>query len=190
VYYTLAPQEARAGGSGCGLGLFVLDVATGQVVTFLDENNVILAVSPDQTFVAFLAAEQTPPEVRIARLDGTSTVLFQPVSGARAVLGAAFSPDSSRIVWVTIINEAGIGESWQLSLASTFGGPTSQMDLRSLIPADLPPVRSSYPVAWITDTSILLQVEREGSSSVTRYQVDAGDLGPAVAGVFISLFYP
>lgn len=190
VYYTLAPREESGRGSGYGYGLYLIEIATGRVSTSLDEANWILGVSPDQTFVAFLAASQTPPEVRIARLDGASTVLFQPLAGARRVMGAAFSPDSSRIAWASVVGESSARESWQLSLASTFGGPTTQVDLGPLMPPDQGPVSAVYPVAWVSGSAVLIQVERGDLSAVHRYQVDSGEWDAAGAGIFVSLLYP
>jgi hypothetical protein len=147
-------------------------------------------MSPDLTFVAFHAAERTPPEVRLARLDGASTVLFQPASGVREVRGAVFSPDSSRLAWVTVLEGAGPAPSFQLSLASTFGGPATLVDLGPLLPPGDRSVSGVSPVAWLSASSILLQVERGSSSTIYRYQVDTGEIDGSAAGRFVTLFYP
>jgi len=190
LYYTLATPDEASGSFASGHGLFVLDLATRRVTTFLDDANRILGVSPDLTFVAFHAAQRTPPELRLARLDGASTVLFQPASGAREVQGAAFSPDSERLVWATVMAGSGAGPSFQLSMASTFGGPVTLADLGPLLPPDPDPIVRAYPVAWLTDSAILIQVDRGNSSTVYRYQVDTGGLTVEAAGTFITLFYP
>jgi hypothetical protein len=190
VYYTLTPQDGRSPGSGLGYGLFLLDTATGLTSTSLDDSNWVLGLSPDQTFVAFLAAGQSPPEVRIARLDGASTVLFQPLSGTRQALGAAFSPDSSRVAWATVSGDGPARAEWLLNLAPTFGGPTTQVALGSLIAADQGSISAVYPAAWISPSSILVQVERGDSRSVYRYETDSGEWELAGAGVFVALIYP
>jgi len=190
VYYSLATSTDASGSDLENRGLFVLDLATRDVSPFLDPTNRILGVSPDLTFVAFYSAERTPPEIRLARLDGGSTVLFQPLSGARESGRAVFSPDSSRVAWGTVVGGSGEGASFQLSLASTFGGPASLVDLAALLPSDPSPIRHADPVAWLTDSALLIQVERESSSAVYRYQIDSGEIGPAAAGLFITLLYP
>jgi hypothetical protein len=190
LYYTLADDAGDSSRSPQAQGLFTLDLSSGRVSTFLDQANEILGMSPDLTFVAFHAADRTPPEVRLARLDGASTVLFQPTSGAREVSGAVFAPDSSRLAWVTAREGAASGPSFQLSLASTFGGPVTAIDLGPLLPPGELPVTGASPVAWLTVSSILLQVDRGSLSTIYRYQVDTGEIDVSAAGTFVTLFYP
>jgi hypothetical protein len=190
LYYTLAADPGDSSRGPQAQGLFTLDLSSGRVSTFLDQANEILGMSPDLTFVAFHAADRTPPEVRLARLDGASTVLFQPASGAREVSGAAFAPDSSRLAWVTVLEGAASRPSFQLSLASTFGGPVTAIDLGPLLPPGGLPVTGASPVAWLTVSSILLQVERGSSATIYRYQVDTGEVDGVAAGDFVTLFYP
>jgi hypothetical protein len=190
VYYTMASTEDSSAGVVEGEGLFVLDLATQTVSTFLDRSSRILGLSPDLTFVAFHTAGQSPPEIRLARLDGGSTVLFQPLSGAREVRGAVFCPDSSRIAWGTVVSESGAGDRFQIGLASTFGGPATMVDLAPFLPSDRDPVVQAHPVAWVTDDSLLIQVQQGDSSAVYRYLIDSGQLEPAAPGIFVTLFYP
>jgi hypothetical protein len=64
------------------------------------------------------------------------------------------------------------------------------MDLTALLPAGQEPVGWAHPVAWLTDTVLLVQVERPSSSAVYRYDLDSGELGAPAAGLFITLLYP
>jgi hypothetical protein len=190
LYYALAPDRGESSHGPLAQGLFTLELSSGRVSTFLDQANEILGMSPDLTFVAFHAADRTPPEVRLARLDGASTVLFQPASGAREVSDAVFAPDSSRLAWVTVLEGTASEPTFQLSLASTFGGPVTAIDLGPLLPSGELPVTGASPVAWLTASTILLQVERGGSSTIYRYRVDTGEIEVSAAGTFVTLFYP
>ena len=180
-------------------GLFVLDLATGQASTILDNNISPWSVSSDKNLLAFAAAETQTNSMCIKNL-GTGAELCYPAlpaSEPRGVGDAFISPDAQYVAWME-------GDGWQMAEVPNFKTTVRVGQNNGAIIADLPMdsfeapagigrIGRANPVGWLDNQTVLIQVrgsDQWDNVAVLKYNVVNRETGYLAPGTFVGLLYP
>lgn len=189
AFYSLAASALGESVFGAPSGLYRIDLVTGETSCVVHPDLALLGISPDLTWFALAVGRATPPQVEVRRYDGSSSVIFQPVSGAREVGSAVFSPEGRSVAWATLLTSPDGVDRTLVNVASTFGGPLTSIlpeDISALVGAD---VRMLTPVAWLDEETLLVQAQAAGQARIYRIRSDGSALELAGEGHFVSLVY-
>ena len=179
-------------------GLFVLDIATGQVNTILDSTASPWAISPDTNWVAFSAAESQTNSMCVKNLDTGAELCFPalPASEPRGAGNAYLSPDAQYVAWME-------GDGWQMAEVPSFKATVRVGQNNGAIVADLPmnafesaagigSISRAEPVAWFDNQTLIVQARGPewDKAALLRYNVISREITYLAQGEFIGLLYP
>jgi len=147
-------------------GLFVLDIATGQANTILDNNVAPWAISADRIWVAFSAAESQTNSMCVKNLGTGAEPCFPalPASEPRGAGNAFLSPDAQYVAWME-------GDGWQMAEVPSFKATVRVGQNNGAVVADLPmnafesaanigPISRAEPVAWLDNQTTMSSAGR------------------------------
>jgi hypothetical protein len=179
-------------------GLFVLDMATGQVSTLLDNSVSPWAVSTDREWVAY-ASPNVPPNAMCLKNLGSGTEVCFPALAAsepRGVGDAFLSPDAGYVAWME-------GDGWQMAEVPSFTATVRVGQQDGTVLVDLPmnifegaagigTISRAEPVGWLDNQTVIVQVRGQEWSQVAqlRYNVGTGETTYLAPGEFVGLLYP
>jgi hypothetical protein len=179
-------------------GLFVLDMATGQASTILDNSVSPWAISTDREWVAY-ASPNVPPNSMCLKNLGSGTEVCYPALSASEPRGAGdafLSPDAGYVAWME-------GDGWQMAEVPSFTATVRVGQQDGTVVADLPmknfeaaagigTVSRAEPVGWLDNQTVIVQVRGQEWSQVAQlhYNVGTGETSYLVPGEFVGLMYP
>jgi hypothetical protein len=181
-------------------GLFVLDIATGQVDTILNDDAAPWAISPDSKWVAFSSPGSQNNSMCMKYLGIGEEVCFPalPASETRGAGNALLSPDADAqyVAWME-------GEGWQMAEVPSFKATVRIGQNNGAIVADLPmntfestagvgPISWAGPVAWLDNQTVIVQARGPEWDQVAllRYNVISQEISYLAPGEFVGLLYP
>ena len=179
-------------------GLFILDLATGQESTILDNASSPWAISTDREWVVFAAPHLPPNSMCVRNLNTGAEACFPalPASEPRGAGDAVISPDAEYVAWME-------GDGWQMAEAPSFTATVRVGQKDSAIVADLPmntfegaagvgSISWAEPVAWLDNQTVIVQVRGQEWSQVVqlRYNVLSQETSYLAPGEFVGLLYP
>ncbi|MEW6567467.1 MAG: hypothetical protein AB1449_04740 [Chloroflexota bacterium] len=182
--FSLATQAG-----GLPAGLYSIQLETGDTSAIVASELTLLGVAPDLTWYAVSDPTAAPPQVEIRRYDGSSSVVFQPTSGARAVGRAVFSPEGRNVAWATVVPLADDPERTVINVVSTSGGVPTSITPEQVRAQLSDEIGAISPAAWLDEHTLLIQAEVGGEPQVLRIGSDGFGVQPAGQGIFISLVY-
>jgi hypothetical protein len=178
--------------------LFVLDVATGQVDTILNDGAAPWAISSDIDWVAYSAAGSQNNSMCIKNPGIGEDVCFPalPASEPRGAGSAYFSPDAQYVAWME-------GDGYQMAEVPNFKATVRVGQNNGAIVADLPmnsfesaagigPIIRAEPVAWLDNQTVVVQARGYDwdQSVLLRYNVSSRETAYLAPGEFVGLLYP
>ena len=178
-------------------GLFVLDLATGQESTLLDENVSPWAISADRNLVAYTSSLTPPNSMCLKDLRSGAEMCFPalPAGEPRGAGQAFLSPDAAYVAWME-------GDGVQMGETPSFKATVRVGQMDGAVVADLPmgafegaagigPLSRAEPVDWLDNQTLIVQVRgREWSQAVLlRYNVLSKETSYLAPGEFIGLLY-
>lgn len=191
VFFAFQPREGDAiSGLANPLGLYRFILSSGEVEELLRTDFELLGLSADLTWAATTVRGESPPQVQIRRLDGSSMVVFQPLARTLYVGSAVFSPDGRRVAWATHFSDQDGTTREIVSMASTFGGPILQVGEDVFGPYLEGPLSDLLPAAWLSGDVLLVQTASLEGARLFRLNEQGGVLGEAGQGAFVGLVYP
>jgi hypothetical protein len=179
-------------------GLFVLDLATGQESTILENDSSPWAISTDREWVVFATPHLPPNSMCVKNLNTGADVCFPALlaSEPRGAGDAVLSPDAGYLAWME-------GDGWQMAEVPSFTATVRVGQNNGVIVADLPmksfegaagvgPVSRAEPVTWLDNETVIVQVRGEEWSQVAqlRYNVRSQEINYLAPGEFVGLLYP
>ena len=179
-------------------GLFMLDIATGQANTILDNNVAPWDISTDRNWVAFSKAETPANSMCAKNLQTGSDLCFSslPASNPRGAGNGYFSPDTQYIAWME-------GDGWQMAEVPNFKATVRVGQNNGTIIADLPMnsfesvagiplISHADPVAWLDIQTVIVQVRGQDwdESRLMQYDVLSRETSYLAPGEFVGLLYP
>jgi hypothetical protein len=179
-------------------GLFVLDLATGQETTVLDNDSSPLAISNDRGWVVYATPHLPPNSICTKNLGTGAEVCFLALSAGepRGAGDAVLSPDAGYVAWME-------GDGWQMAEVPSFTATVRVGQNNGEILADLPmssfedaagvgAVSRAEPVAWLDNETVIVQVRGQEWSQVAqlRYNVRSQEISYLAPGEFVGLLYP
>jgi hypothetical protein len=179
-------------------GLFVLDLATGQESTVLDNSVSPWAISTDRNWVAFSSGLVPANPVCVKNLQGGVEVCFPqlPASEPRGTGDAYLSPDAQYVAWME-------GDGWQMAETPSFTATVRVGQMDGTVIADLPmsafesaagigPLSRAEPVGWLDNQTVIVQVRGQEWRQVAllRYSVLSRESSYLAPGEFVGLLYP
>ena len=179
-------------------GLFVLDLASGQESTILEENVSPWAISTDKNLVAHTSGLTTPNSMCLNDLHSGAEMCFPalPAGEPRGAGEAFLSPDAGYVAWME-------GDGWQMGETSTFTSTVRVGQRDGAVTADLPmntfegtagigPLSRAGPVEWLDNQTLIVQVRGLEWSQVAllRYNVLSQEISYLAPGEFIGLLQP
>ncbi len=196
VWYTLEPH----GMSGLGpifyrgySRLFFTDLQAGQTEEVLGVGFGTLALSPDQTKVAYEHSNSNGTAmVTIYDLntEGSFSVEVLPQTHPTGVGNAHFSPSGERLAWHEIV----MGDDTIFSIirvASPKHDDLIEFDARNLESGTTSLETHNISLAgWLDEATLLIEVYSNSGIDLYRLGVDNGELTYLVAGDFIEFVYP
>ena len=175
-------------------GLYYYDVATGQVVEYLDEGWNPSGVSPDRTLMAYTGTDfnqDRPLTVGIIGTENENTVFYLNQNNERGAGFAIFSPDNQRVAWMECggsmvdaslhcVVKVGVMDGtilYDSAISSAIGGG---------------PVYWVQPMGWLDNDTVLVQIRRYDSDrpQLVRINVNNGSIAEVCEGNFIGFVYP
>jgi hypothetical protein len=178
--------------------LFVLDVATGQVDTILNDGAAPWTISSDINWVAYSAAGSQNNSMCIKNPWIGEDVCFPalPASEPRGAGSAFFSPDAQYVAWME-------GDGYQMAEVPNFKATVRVGQNNGAIVADLPmnafesaagvgPIIRAEPVAWLDNQTVIVQARGYDwdQSVLLRYNVSSRETAYLAPGEFVGLLYP
>jgi hypothetical protein len=179
-------------------GLSVLDLATGQVDTLLEDTISPWAISTDRDWAVYSSGLFPPNPICMNTLGTGVEVCFPqlPASDSRGTGEAVLSPDAGYVAWME-------GDGWLMAETPNFTSTVRVGQRDGTILADLPmskfegaagvgSVSRAEPVAWLDNQTLLVQVRGQEWSQVAllRYNVLNGEISYQVPGEFLGVVYP
>ena len=179
-------------------GLFLLDVASGQMNTILNNDVAPWSISSDISWVAYSKADSQPGSMCVKNLHTGAEPCFPalPASDPRGAGNAFISPDAQYVAWME-------GDGWQMAEAPSFRATVRVGQTNGAIIADLPmnvfeseagigPISRVEPVAWLDNQTVIVQARGLEWSQVflIRYNVFSREITYLAPGEFIGLLYP
>lgn len=179
-------------------GLFVLDIATGQATTILDNNLSPWAISDDKEWVAFSAAGSQNNSMCVKNLGTGAELCFPalPASEPRGAGNAFLSPDAQYLAWME-------ADGWLMAEVPSFVATVRVGQNNNAMVADLPmdtfesvagigAISRAEPVAWLDNQTVIIQVRGQewDQASLLGYNVTSGETSYLAPGAFVGLLYP
>jgi len=180
-------------------GLFVLDLATGQSRTVLDNAVAPWSISVDKNWYAYSNAgfQEGPMCVKNVQTGAELCYPALPASESRGAGEAFISPDAQYVAWME-------GEGWQMAEVPSFTATVRVGQNNGAIVADLPMntfedaagigrIGRADPVAWLDNQTLIIQArssEQWDKVSLLRYNVINRETSYLASGEFIGLLYP
>lgn len=179
-------------------GLFVLDIATGQATTILDNNLSPWAISDDKEWVAFSAAGTQNNSMCVKNLGTGAELCFPalPASEPRGAGNAFLSPDAQYLAWME-------ADGWLMAEVPSFVATVRVGQNNNAMVADLPmdtfesvagigAISRAEPVAWLDNQTVIIQVRGQewDQASLLGYNVTSGETSYLAPGAFVGLLYP
>ena len=179
-------------------GLFILDLATGQDITILENDASPWAVSTDRNWVAYTSNLLPPNSMCVKNLDLEAEACFPalPADEPRGAGDAVLSPDAQFVAWME-------GDGWQMADVPNFTATVRVGQMDGTVIVDLPtnsfdsaagigPLSRAEPVAWLDNQTVVVQVRGQEWSQVAllRYDVLNQDIGSLASGEFVGSLYP
>ena len=179
-------------------GLFVLDIATGQATTILDNNLSPWAISDDKEWVAFSAAGSQNNSMCVKNLGTRAELCFPalPASEPRGAGNAFLSPDAQYLAWME-------ADGWLMAEVPSFVATVRVGQNNNAMVADLPmdtfesvagigAISRAEPVAWLDNQTVIIQVRGQewDQASLLGYNVTSGETSYLAPGAFVGLLYP
>lgn len=190
VLFSAAAEPPPDGDAkGRPFGLQSLWLETGETTTRVSPDILFLGISPDLTWYAVSDPIGTPPQLEIRRHDSSASIVFQTISGARAVGKAVFSPQGRSVAWTASVPAADDPGRTVIQIAPTSGGVPLSISPEQLRLPDGGRISHAVPVAWLDEQTLLLQADVDGQPQVLRMRSDGSEVQLAGRGIFISLVY-
>jgi hypothetical protein len=179
-------------------GLFVLDLATGQANTILDDNVSPWAISADRNWVAYSSGALPPNSMCVKNQQTGAEACFPalPASEPRGAGDAFLAPDAQHVAWME-------GNGWLMAEVPSFTATVRVGQNNGAVVADLPmgnfegaagigPISQAEPVAWLDNQAVIIQVRGQEWDKVTllRYNVLNREISYLAPGEFVGLLYP
>jgi hypothetical protein len=176
-------------------GLYYLDLASGQVSEFLDFDQWISAMSPDQSWVAY---RPSPP------VDGPGLILRNlltceetPIAlheGSTFGAGfAVFSPDNQHVAWIEASGETLEGVEARLRVATTEGVIVADAHMDNLYGlAGGEDLFWLTPAGWVDNSHLLVELSlvEYDNRLLVRCEADFHNPVLMTEGDFSGFFYP
>jgi hypothetical protein len=178
--------------------LFVLDLATGQENTVLDNSVSPWGISTDRDWVAYSSDIFPPNPICLKNLGTGVEVCFPalPAGEPRGTGDAFLSPDAQYVAWME-------GDGWQMAEVPSFTATVRVGQRDSAIVADLPmntfegaagigSISRAEPVSWLDNQTVIVQVRGQEWNQVAllRYNVLSQETSFLAPGEFVGLLYP
>jgi len=181
-------------------GLFVLDVASGQVDTILNDDTSPWSISSETNWVAFSTTGSQNNSMCIKYLGIGEEVCFPalPASEARGAGNAFFSPDADAqyVAWME-------GDGWQMAEVPSFTATVRVGQNNGAVVADLPmnvfesaagigSISRAEPVGWLDNQTVIVQVRGQewNQAALLGYNVISQEISYLAPDEFIGLLYP
>jgi len=180
-------------------GLFVLDLASGQANTLLDNNTSPWDISIDKEWVAYGSAPFSPNPICMKNLGSGAEVCFPmlpAVNDSRGSGEAVLSPNAQYVAWME-------AEGSLMAEVPNFKTTVRIGQRDGTIVADLPmsmfegavglgPLNRAEPVGWLDNQTVIIQVRGQEWEQVAllRYDVLSHGISYLAPGTFMGLVYP
>ena len=179
-------------------GLFVLDLATGQSNTLLDNNTSPWDISVDREWVAYASAPFPPNPICMKDLGSGVEACFPmlPADDPRGTGETVLSPDAGYVAWME-------ADGSLMAEVPNFKATVRVGQRDGAIVADLAmnafegavgigPLSRAEPVAWLDNETVIVQVRGQEWSQVAllRYNVLNQGISYLAPGTFVGLLYP
>ena len=180
-------------------GLFVLDLATGQASTLLDNNTSPWDVSMDREWVAYGSAPFPPNPICMKNLGSGAEACFPMLPAANDSRGtgeAVLSPDAQHVAWME-------ADGSLMAEVPNFNTTIRVGQRDGAIVADLPmnmfegavgigPLSRAEPVGWLDNQTVIVQVRGQEWNQVAllRYDILSQGISYLAPGTFMGLVYP
>ena len=189
IVYCVGHAEERSGGDQKCAGLFRIGIPSLEIEEIIPKDLDILALSPDLRFVALVSTDRIPPEVRVRSLETGIELVFRSEPGVREVRAGTISPSGKRIAWANESEGPG-GESVPgISLASTAGGPVTELASASFTEAVGAQMSKVTPVGWLDEERLLLEMITPGGPALYLLRMQEGRLDRLASGRFAGFVY-
>ena len=178
-------------------GLFILDVASGQVNIILNNDIAPWAISPDTNWVAYSTGDwQTGPMCIKNLVTGAESCFpLLPANDSRGAGNAFLSPDAQYVAWME-------GDGAQMAEVPSFTATVRVGQNDGAIVVDLPmsvfenaagigPISRAEPVTWLDNQTLVVQVRGQEWNQVAllRYNVISQEISYLASGEFVGLLY-
>jgi len=180
-------------------GLFVLDLASGQASTLLDNSVSPWSISQDKNWLAYAAAGTQTNSMCIKNLQTGAELCYPafPASEPRGVGNAFISPDAQYVAWME-------GDGSQMAEVPNFKTTVRVGQNNGAIVADLPMdsfeaaagigrIGRTNPVGWLDNQTVIVQVRgynQWDSVALLKYNVISRETSYLAPGTFVGLVYP
>ena len=180
-------------------GLFLLDLASGQTSTVLDNTVAPWSISTDKNWLVYSAPEFQIGPMCIKNVQTGAELCYPalPASEPRGAGDAFISPDAQYVAWME-------GDGWQMAEVPSFKATIRVGQNNGAIIADLPMdtfegaagigrIGRANPVAWLDNQMLIIQVRSEeqwDKMSLLRYNVISRETSYLGSGEFMGLLYP
>jgi len=179
-------------------GLFILDVASGQVNIILNNDIAPWAISPDTNWVAYSTGDWQTGPMCIKNLVTSAESCFPllPANDSRGAGNAFFSLDAQYMAWME-------GDGAQMAEVPSFKATVRVGQIDGTLLADLPmntfesaagidPVSRAEPVTWLDNQTLVVQVRGQewSQAALVRYNVVSQEIAYLASGEFVGLLYP
>jgi hypothetical protein len=189
ILYCLTRSEVEQADIDACYGLFRVELASGEVEQIVPSDLAIIALSPDMRIAALASTGRVPPEVHVRNLESGTELVLRSEAGVREVRFGALSPVGARLAWVSLSQGEGGEDLQAVSLASTGGGPVTQLAIASLSEAVNAQVTSVRPVGWLDEARLLLELSTPRETALYVLLMDEGRMDRVASGRLAGFVY-
>jgi hypothetical protein len=192
VWYSLRP-EGIGDFFSPDRGLYYLDLATSVETEFLTMDNMLSAISPDQTWIAYRAMAG-PGQLVLRNLLTCQDVPLplHPETNLGAGF-AAFSPDNQHVVWVEASGPSVYEASARLRVATTAGVMVADAPAANLYGlAGGEELTWITPKGWVDNNQFLVELSLLDWGDKLLVRVEKNFWNPILltSGNFVGFYYP
>jgi hypothetical protein len=189
VLYCVGDPELSTNEVGSCRGLYRVELVSGEVEEIIPSDLGLLAISPDMRVTALASTDRIPPDVRVRNLETGAEVVFRSEAGVREVRPGALSPSGARLAWVSLSLDQNGEQIPALSLASSSGGPVTQLANASISEAVGAPIEQVRPVGWLDEGRLLLELTSSQGSALYVLRMEEGRMDHVAAGRLAGFVY-
>jgi len=189
IVYCVRHGQERSGEHQICAGLLRIGLPSLEIEEIVPNDLEILALSPDLRLVALVSTDRVPPEVRVRNLETGIDLVFRSEPGVREVRAGAISPSGKRIAWANESEGPGGASVTGISLASTAGGPVTELASASFTEAVGAQVSGVSPVGWLDEERLLLEMTTPRGPALYLLGMQEGRIDRLASGRFAGFVY-